>query len=69
MHAASLRTESRGAHAREDTPSRDDKNWMKHTMAYFDEKSGKTTIDYRPVHYYTLDEKECSVVAPVARVY
>lgn len=69
MHAASLRTESRGAHAREDTPNRDDVNWMKHTMAYFDEETGKTTIDYRPVHYYTLDEKECKVVAPVARVY
>lgn len=69
MHAASLRTESRGAHAREDTPDRNDKEWMKHTMAYFDENTGKTTVDYRPVHYYTLDEKECSVVAPVARVY
>jgi len=69
MHAANLRTESRGAHAREDTPDRDDVNWMKHTMAYFDEESGKTTIDYRPVHYYTLDEEECKVVPPVARVY
>mmetsp|Transcript_25546 Transcript_25546/g.43568 ORF Transcript_25546/g.43568 Transcript_25546/m.43568 type:complete len:422 (-) Transcript_25546:198-1463(-) len=69
MHAANLRTESRGAHAREDTPDRDDVNWMKHTMAYFDEDTGKTTIDYRPVHYYTLDEAECSVVPPVARVY
>ena len=38
-------------------------------MAYFDEDTGKTTIDYRPVHYYTLDEAECSVVPPVARVY
>mmetsp|Transcript_114 Transcript_114/g.118 ORF Transcript_114/g.118 Transcript_114/m.118 type:complete len:630 (+) Transcript_114:49-1938(+) len=69
MHAASLRTESRGAHAREDTPDRDDVNWMKHTMAYFDEKTGQTSVTYRPVHYYTLDEKECQVVAPVARVY
>jgi succinate dehydrogenase (ubiquinone) flavoprotein subunit len=69
MHAADRRTESRGAHAREDTPKRDDVNWMKHTMAYFDDATGKTTIDYRPVHYYTLDEKECQVVAPVARVY
>ena len=69
MHAANLRTESRGAHAREDCPDRDDKNWMKHTMAYFDEATGKTTIDYRPVHYYTLDEAECSVVPPETRVY
>jgi len=69
MHGANQRTESRGAHAREDTPNRDDKNWMKHTMAYFDEATGKTDVTYRPVHYYTLDEKEMGVVAPVARVY
>jgi succinate dehydrogenase (ubiquinone) flavoprotein subunit len=69
IHAASLRTESRGAHAREDTPDRDDENWMKHTMAYFDEKTGRTSITYRPVHYHTLDEKECPSVPPFARVY
>ena len=42
---------------------------MKHTMAYFNEETGRTEITYRPIHYYTLDEAECSVVAPVKRVY
>ena len=53
MDSAQNRTESRGAHAREDFPDRDDKNWMKHTLAWIDDK-GKVTIDYRPVHTYTL---------------
>ena len=69
MHSAEARKESWGAHAHEDYPSRDDKNWMKHTSAYFNTDTGKTTISYRPVHYYTLDEKEVDVVPPVARVY
>jgi len=69
MHSADQRKESRGAHAHENYPDRDDENWMKHTLAYFDEETGKTTIDYRPVHYYTLDDKECELVKPVARVY
>jgi succinate dehydrogenase (ubiquinone) flavoprotein subunit len=64
---AENRKESRGAHAREDYPNRDDVNWMKHTLAYFDGE--KTTLNFRPVHYFTLDEDECKVVAPVARVY
>jgi succinate dehydrogenase (ubiquinone) flavoprotein subunit len=64
---AENRKESRGAHAREDFPSRDDVNWMKHTLAYFDGE--KTTLNFRPVHYFTLDEEECKVVPPVARVY
>lgn len=64
---AENRTESRGAHAREDFPDRNDKDWMKHTLAYFD--GSRTTLNYRPVHYYTLDENECKVVPPVARVY
>jgi len=69
MHAAERRLESRGAHAREDAPDRDDENWMKHTMAYYDFETNKTSIDYRPIHYHTLDEAECPVVPPVARVY
>ena len=68
MHGAEARKESRGAHAHEDFPDRLDDEWMKHTLSYHDEE-GKTTIDYRPVHYYTLDEEECKTVAPFARVY
>jgi succinate dehydrogenase (ubiquinone) flavoprotein subunit len=58
-----------GAHAHEEYTERDDENWMKHTLAYFDEKTGKTEIKYRPIHYYTLDEDECATIPPVARVY
>jgi len=69
MHSAENRKESRGAHAHENHPDRDDVNWMKHTVAYFDPEKGTTDIKYRPNHHYTLDEEECAVVAPVARVY
>jgi succinate dehydrogenase / fumarate reductase flavoprotein subunit len=68
MDSALNRTESRGAHAREDFPERDDKNWMKHTLAWMDMSSGKVTIDYRPVHTYTLTN-EVSYIEPKARVY
>jgi len=67
MHSARNRTESRGAHAREDYPERDDENWQKHTLAWLGE-TGEPTIDYRPVHYYTLTD-EVEVVPPKARVY
>lgn len=69
MHGAEERKESRGAHAHEDYPDRDDENWMKHTLAYHNEVTGKTEIKYRPIHYFTLDEDECATVPPVARVY
>ena len=69
MHSAESRKESRGAHAHENYPNRMDDEWMKHSLAYFDEKEGKTKLGYRPIHYYTLDEEECKVVPPVARVY
>jgi len=69
MYGAENRKESRGAHAHENYPDRDDKNWMKHTLAYFDEAIGKTTINYRPIHDFTLDADECEPVPPKARVY
>jgi succinate dehydrogenase / fumarate reductase flavoprotein subunit len=65
--SAQNRTESRGAHAREDFPDRDDANWQKHTLCWVDE-NGNTRIDYRPVHMYTLDD-EVEVVPPKPRVY
>src|SRR6187399_2938518 len=67
MDSAANRTESRGAHAREDFSERDDKNWMKHTLAWID-KGGKTTIDYRPVHDYTMTN-DVQYIPPKARVY
>src|SRR5437588_6718519 len=67
MDSALNRTESRGAHAREDFPDRDDKNWMKHTLAWID-NGGNTTIDYRPVHDYTMT-KDVQYIPPKARVY
>lgn len=70
MYGAENRKESRGAHAHENFPDRDDENWMKHTLAYFDDKgTGKTDLKFRPVHSYTLDEEECNMVPPFARVY
>jgi len=67
MDSASNRTESRGAHAREDFSARDDQNWMKHTLAWLDDR-GTTTIDYRPVHDYTMTN-DVQYIPPKARVY
>lgn len=67
MNSAANREESRGAHAREDFSDRDDEKWMKHTLAWF-EDTGKVTLDYRPVHNYTMTN-EIQYIAPKARVY
>ncbi len=66
MHSAANRKESRGAHMHESYPDRDDANWMKHTITWFDK--GALKIDYRPVHEYTLTD-EAEYVKPKPRVY
>ena len=68
MLSAENRKESRGAHAHEDFPNRDDKTWMKHTLAWADDAKHQVKIDYRPVHTYTMTN-EMNYIEPKARVY
>jgi succinate dehydrogenase / fumarate reductase flavoprotein subunit len=67
IQGALNRPESRGGHAREDYADRDDKDWMKHTLAWVNE-DGQVKFDYRPVHMYTLTD-EVEVIPPKVRVY
>ena len=67
MVSAENRKESRGAHAREDFKTRDDENWMKHTLTWIDDK-GETRIDYRPVHLNTLSS-DVAYIPPKERKY
>jgi succinate dehydrogenase / fumarate reductase flavoprotein subunit len=67
LHSAENRTESRGAHAREDHPERDDENWLRHTVVWLDD-DGSVRIGYRRVHLHTLSN-EVQAFPPKARVY
>jgi len=68
MEGALNRTESRGAHAREDFPERNDDEWMKHTLAWVRDSHRQVRLDYRPVHTYTLTD-EVRYIEPRKRVY
>jgi succinate dehydrogenase / fumarate reductase flavoprotein subunit len=67
LYSAIGRTESRGAHAREDFAKRDDANWLKHTLSWLGE-DGRVRLDYRPVHLQPLTN-EVATIPPKERVY
>jgi succinate dehydrogenase / fumarate reductase, flavoprotein subunit len=67
LHSAIGRTESRGAHAREDFPVRDDLNWLRHTLAWLDDY-GNVRLDYRKVHLQPLSNEVASI-PPKERLY